>query len=105
MEEIINKIIDIDNNSKRIVEQELKKKNNIDDYIESEFNNEKIIIDIQYKKEIIKVQEKYKNMFEEKKNQIKDSINEEIKNIEKKYSEVEDKLVNDIVAKVIKEEG
>ena len=103
MEEIINKLIDIDNNAKLIIREELKKKNNFEEFVESEFNTKKAIFDLQYKEEIDKDIKKYKNMFEQKKSQIEDSIKDERQKIDQSYKEQEEKIVSSIINKIKKE--
>ena len=45
MEEILNKIIEIDNNAKAIIKEENDKRINIEEAIEEEFNTQKVVID------------------------------------------------------------
>ena len=54
MEEILNKIIEIDNNAKAIIKEENDKRINIEEEIEEEFNTQKVVIDLEYKDEITK---------------------------------------------------
>lgn len=100
MEEIINKLIEIDNNAKLIVQEEKEKKNNFEDYIEKEFNTKKTIIDLQLKDEIKRQKQKMDNMLEEKKQQIKNEVQGEITRIEKDYNEIEQNLILKILDKI-----
>ena len=52
MEEILKKIIEIDNKAKSISANEKERKAKIDECIESEFNTEKVLLNMQYKEEI-----------------------------------------------------
>ena len=97
MKDIINKIIEIDNKAKAVIEREIEKKNNIEDFIDSEFKNKKAELDLEYKKQIKIQQDKFNSMFEEKKNQIDDSVKQEILNIEKNYKQIENKMIEDIL--------
>ena len=103
MEEIINKLIDIDNKAKLIIKEEIEKKNNFEEFVESEFNTKKAIFDLQYREEINKNKKKYDNMIENKKEQIENDIEIERLAIEKKYKEQEEKIVSNIINKIKKE--
>ncbi len=100
MEEIINKIIEIDNNAKSIIKEEKEKKDNFEEFIDSEFNTKKAVLDLQYKDEINKQKEKYNNMLEQKKIEEEENTKQEIDNIGKKYSELEADIINKIIDKI-----
>lgn len=100
MEEIINKIIEIDNNAKSIIKEEKEKKDNFEEFIDSEFNTKKAVLDLQYKDEINKQKEKYNNMLEQKKIEEEENTKQEIDNIGKKYSELEEDIINKIIDKI-----
>ena len=73
MEEILNKIIEIDNNAKAIIKEENDKRINIEEAIEEEFNTQKVVIDLEYKDEINKKKNEKKLLFENKKNEINEN--------------------------------
>ncbi len=102
MEEIFNKIIEIDKNAKEITNIEKEKKINMDEFIESEFGIKKVVIDMEFKDEIDFQKRKYDEMFQEKKQEIDQNVNEEIKKIEKKYSEKENEIIEKIITDIKK---
>ncbi len=104
MEDILKKIIQIDNNAKDIVKEEKKKQSNIEEFIENEFQMKKIILDLEYKDEIKKQKEKYEKMFEEKKKQIDNKVENKINNLEIEYKEKENKIISEIINSIKNEE-
>ena len=104
MEEILKKIVEIDNNAKNIVKEEKEKTINIDEFIESEFNTKKALLDMQYRDEIARKASNYKMEAEEKKRQIEEEANEEIANIERNYHDHENDFLQFIINS-IKEEN
>ena len=67
LEDILKELIEIDKNARNIAQDEKNKKENIDKYIEEEYNTKKTVLDLEYKEEIEKVKQNYKQKFEEKK--------------------------------------
>lgn len=104
MEELLKKIIEIDNNAKNIVKEEKEKTINIDEFIESEFNTKKVLLDMQYRDELARKASSYKVEAEEKKQEIENKANEEIANIERNYYEHESDFIQNIINS-IKEEN
>lgn len=100
MEELINKIIEIDNNAKSIIKEEKDKKDNFEEFIDSEFNTKKAVLDLQFKDEINKQKEKYNILFEENKVEIENNTNQEIITIKKNYSELEENIISDLIEKI-----
>ena len=100
MQEIINKIIEIDNNAKSIIKQEKEKKDNFEDFVNSQFNTKKAILDLEYKDEINKKQQEYSDMLAQKKENIINDVKQEISEIEKNYRQVEQNLIEDIVNRI-----
>ena len=68
MEEEILKLIDLDNNAKKLVDSELEKKDNIEIYISEKIKYEKEKIDNRFSFKKTKVQEKFEKIYEEEKN-------------------------------------
>ena len=104
MEEILKKIIDIDNNAKSIISVAEENEKNIDELIEEQTNKKKAMLDMEYKIEIGNKEKKYKELFEQKKNEIDLNTKEKIEQLEKKYRENEQKVMNDIIRKIKNEE-
>lgn len=105
MEEILNRIIEIDNKSKEIVQNEKIRKMNIDDYIESEFEKRKAAFDLAYNEDIKYQKEKIQNRLKEEKDSIKSRIELEMNTIENRVKNEENNIVDEIVKKVKSLEG
>lgn len=97
MEEIFNKIIEIDNNAKSITNLEKEKKLNLDEYIESEFGIKKVVIDMEFKDDLEVQKKKYEEMFQEKKKEIDEKTKQEIEDVEKVYKEKESEIIENII--------
>lgn len=104
MEEIFNKIIDIDKKAKDIVESEKNRKINIEEYIEKEFTAQKALLDAEFKNEIDQKKKMYDNNFEEVKQKINSNSQKEIEEIEKIYREQENDIIQNIINSIKKEE-
>lgn len=102
MEEIFNKIIEIDRNAKEITNIEKEKKLNMDEFIESEFGIKKVVLDMEFKDEIDLQKRKYDEMLDEKKQEINQNVNEEIYKIDRKYSEKENEIIEKIITDIKK---
>ena len=102
MEEILKKIIEIDNKAKAISFEEKKRKENFEEALQKEFNTQKEILDAEYKNEITKQQEIYEGLFEEKRKEINKEISNRISDIETHYRTNENRLVEDIVNSIKK---
>lgn len=105
MEEIIKKIIEIDNNAKAIVKDENSKKINIEEAIEEEFNTQKVVIDLEYKDEINKKKNEKAVLFENKKNEIDEKLKLEIDKVQNFYNENSERIVASIVDSIKNEEN
>ncbi len=105
MEEIFNKIIEIDNNAKSITNIEKEKKLNIEEYIESEFGIKKVVLDMEFKDEVNLQKRKYEEMFQEKKQEIDKKVKQEIEDVENAYKEKEKEIIANIISSIKKEEN
>lgn len=104
MEEIFNKIIEIDEKSKEIVRAEKDKKKNIDEFIENEFNTKKVLLDIEFKENVEKEKKKYEKMFMSKKEEIDNEVQRQIQETEIDYKNRENDIIRKIVDGVKNEE-
>lgn len=100
MEEIFNKIIEIDNNAKSITNMEKEKKLNIEEYIESEFGIKKVVLDMEFKDEIELQKRKYEEMFQEKKQEIDEKTKKEIEDVQNIYREKENEIIENIISNI-----
>ncbi len=103
MEEIINKIVAIDNQAKSIWNIQKQKEKNMEEQIEREFQGKKIEIDKIYQKEITKENQKYEIMLQRKKEEIDISIQEKLQEIEKHYHEQEETIIQQMIDKMKEE--
>ena len=100
MEEILKRIIEIDNKAKDIVSEEQEKKKQIDETLQSEVNTGKAILDVEYKDEINKIKANYDRQFEEKKQEIDVKINNQKVELDNYIRYNEDKIVKEIIDKI-----
>lgn len=104
MEDIFNKIIEIDEKSKEIVSSEKEKKQNIDEFIENEFNTKKVVLDMEFKEHIEAEKQKYEEMFMQKKEEIDEQVKTQIEDVEEKYKNIEKEIIRNFIDSVKNEE-
>lgn len=97
LEDILKELIEIDKNARNIAQDEKNKKENIDKYIEEEYNTKKTVLDLEYKEEIEKVKQNYKQKFEEKKVIIQENTNKKLD----EYKQKSDLIFNQCVQKIV----
>lgn len=100
MEEIFNKIIEIDNNAKAITNLEKEKKLNLEEYIENEFEIKKVVIDMEFKEKLEAEKKKYDELLQEKNKEIDEKIKQEIEQTEKIYKEKENEIIENIITNI-----
>lgn len=105
MEDVLKKIIEIDNNAKDIINEEKAKKLNIEEIIEQEYKTQKTVIDLEYKNEILKNREEKNAIFEDKKREINNNVQIELERIQNSYYESENNIIEDIVSSIKNEEN
>ncbi len=96
MEEIFNKIIEIDEKAKGIVNIEKEKKINLEEHIESEFGIKKVVLDMEFKDEVENQKKKYNEKFQEAKEQIDDNVQKEMEELKNIYSIKENEIIRNI---------
>ena len=104
MDNIINKIISIDEKAKEIISNQKYREENIEDIIKKDFNTKKAVLDLQYKDAINKEKEKYEKLVEEKTLEIDKRFNEQIREAQEKYNNYETKIKNNIINEIKNEE-
>ena len=100
LEEIIKRIIEIDNKAKELTEEEKSKKQNIEDVLQSEFNTGKAILDVDYKEEMQKKSEYFEELFEDKKKEIDENISNKKLELDNYYRYNEKSIIEKIINKV-----
>ncbi len=105
MEEIFNKIIEIDEKAKGIVNIEKEKKINLEEHIESEFGIKKVVLDMEFKDEVENQKKKYNEKFQEAKEQIDDNVQKEMEELKNIYSIKENEIIRNIIDDIKNEEN
>lgn len=101
MDEIIKKIIDIENNAKEVYNKALERKKQILDSAHSETQEKEIEIKETSNERIMQLTEQSRRDVEERINRIQSRIEEKIRYMEKWFTENEQMLVETIFKKVI----
>ena len=101
MDEIIKKIIDIENNAKEVYNKALERKKQILDSAHSEIQEKEIEIKETSDKRIMQLTEQSRRDVEERINRIQNRIEEKIRYMEQWFTENEQMLVETIFKKVI----
>lgn len=97
MEEILNKIIEIDKNAKAIVKEENERKLNIEEVIEKEFDTAKVVLDLEFKDEITKRKDEKNSQLEQEKAKIDSKLQTQIDKLKNEYIGKEKQIVENIV--------
>ena len=105
MEEIFNKIIEIDEKAKGIVNIEKEKKINLEEHIESELGIKKVVLDMEFKDEVENQKKKYNEKFQEAKEQIDDNVQKEMEELKNIYSIKENEIIRNIIDDIKNEEN
>lgn len=82
MEDVIAKIIEIDNNAKKITENIKKKEEDTEKYIQQEISIKQAVLESEYKKEIEEKQIKYNKELEKRKQIINQNTDIKIKQMQ-----------------------
>lgn len=104
MEDVIAKIIEIDNNAKKITENIKKKEEDTEKYIQQEISIKQAVLESEYKKEIEEKQIKYNKELEKRKQIINQNTDIKIKQMQEKFNQkkeqIQMKIISDILKKV-----
>lgn len=101
MEEIINKLIDIDNMSKEIINEVEEKNLNIDELIENELDKQKSKIDAAINVKLKVKREGLDSKFKEFKSNLDIETNKKIEQINYEYQNLKKEKVEKIVTNII----
>lgn len=101
MENIIDKIIELDNAAKNKILEIKEREDNIETYISKQIEKEKENIDSRFllKKKIL--QEKYNEKFEKKKEELNIYKSQQIKVIQERYEKEREKIINKIIDEIV----
>lgn len=101
MEEIINKLIDIDKMSKKIVDEQNNRKESIDELIETEIEKQKLEINAKYDLKLKMKNEEMANKLQENKKRLLGREQKEINNLEKEYNDLKETRIQKMISKII----
>ena len=101
-EKIIERIIEIDKKSKRIVEEERIRKGHIEDQAMEVFYVMKIELDKEYDEKISEVRKNLEEKFIEEKNKIDEVYKNDIENFSRVYKENEKRIIEKCVDEIKK---
>ena len=101
MDNILNKIIELDNTAKKRIMDIREKEENIETYISEEIEKEKAKIDSKYLFKRKKMQEKYDEMFEQKKQELDSEKEKQISLIKEKYEQEKGKILETVLSNII----
>lgn len=101
MEEIINKLIDIDNMSKGIINKVEEKSLNIDELVENEIDKQKSAIDAIINMRLRIKKNELDNKFKEFKSNLDIETNKKIERINQEYQNIKQEKVEKIVKNII----
>ena len=101
MEEIINKLIALDINAVGKVKDIKEKKENIETYVNEKLKVEKQKIDSKFLYKRKKTQEKYDLMFEDNKQELDKTKNEQIRKIEERYEQNKEDILEELINSII----
>lgn len=104
MEEIINKLIDIDNMSKGMIDKIEKERLNIDELVEKELDKQKSKIDVTINMKLRVKKDELDNNFKEFKANLDIETNKKIAQINQEYQNIKQKRVDNIVNSIINKE-
>lgn len=100
MEDIIDKILKIDNEAKSVIGVQKEKEKQIEKNVKSRFYVQKSILDSQYKENIQNEKSKYIEILEQKKQELNEEEINNLKKIENLYLEKEETIINSIVESI-----
>ena len=101
MEEIINKLIDIDKMSKKMLTQQNNRKENIDELIEAEIEKQKLEINAKFDLKLKMKNEEIANRLEESKNNLLEREKNEIAKLEKEYNDLKEVRIQKVMSKIL----
>ena len=101
MEDIINKLIDIDKMSKKILIEQNNRKENIDELIETEIEKQKLEINAKFDLKLKMKNEEMASKLEENKKKLIEIEKNEIIKLEKEYSDLKEVRIQKVISKIL----
>lgn len=101
MNDVINRLINIDNAAKQIVKKEEIRQVNIDDLVLDELNQKKLEIDSDYEVRLKIKKERLDKSLDENKKKIESKIQSDISKMEAQYNRNKKEIVNNITSKIL----
>lgn len=104
MDEIINKLINIDNTAKKIIDEAETKKENIDELVEESLTKAKNMIDSKYYSKIKFKESQLDSRLEKTKSEIESNLEIQLNQLENEYNLQEQKQIENILNQLLIEE-
>lgn len=101
-EDMIKKVIEIDENSKKVIKESEDKKINIQKYINQELAIKESVIEANNKTNIEKVQKEYDDKYSKIREEIEEETNYKIQKMRDKFEENKETMVNELFSDIIK---
>ena len=101
LEEIINKIINLDNKAKEKIKTIKEKEEKIESYINEQLQIEKDKIDGKFLYKKKNIQEKYDKLFEDRRQKLDQEKQNQIININQKYEQEKQKIIDQLLKSII----
>lgn len=101
MEEIINKLINIDKMSKKILTEQNNRKENIDELIETEIEKQKLEINAKFDLKLKMKNEEIAKRLEENKGKLLEKEQKEINDLVNEYNDLKEVRIQKIIDKIL----
>lgn len=102
-EDMIRKVIEIDENAKRIIKDSEEKNNNIHKYISQELAIKESVIEVNNKDKIERIQQEYDEKYKKLKREIEAETSHDVQKMKEKFRQQKETLINNLFTEVIKE--
>lgn len=102
MKDTIDKLVDIDNQSRAIINKCEEKKENLDNYVTIELEKRKAEINAKYKYKINFLKSECDKDFSNKKEEIDENTKKVIQDIQNDYNEKKDEKINEMIEKILR---
>lgn len=102
MKDTIDKLVDIDNQSRAIINKCEEKEENLDNYVTIELEKRKAEINAKYKYKINFLESECDKDFSNKKEEIDENTKKVIQDIQNDYNEKKDEKINEMIEKILR---
>ena len=102
MKDTIDKLVDIDNQSRAIINKCEEKEENLDNYVTIELEKRKAEINAKYNYNINFLKSECDKDFSNKKEEIDENTKKVIQDIQNDYNEKKDEKINEMIEKILR---